>query len=205
MIKRLITPGKSSNCYLVSCDITKKTVIIDPGTGSDIILSKIKELDLEASLIVLTHGHHDHIGAVENLRKELKINVAIHKNDAEKLTDPIKNRSLYHGANVILTPAEIVLKDNQKLKVGDMEIIVLHTPGHTPGGICLLTEQGLFSGDTLFYETIGRADLPGGNLQDLINGIKDKLMDLEDEVQVYPGHGDSTSIGQERRINPYIQ
>lgn len=204
MIDTIVTPGMGVNCYLVSCDKTKKAVLIDPGAGSKRISEWLKEKDLDIELIILTHGHYDHIGAVEYLRNELNVKVAIHQDDAEMITDPAKNFSKLLGLNISLHPADIILQDNQEISVGEMTIKILHTPGHTPGGICILTEQGVFSGDTLFDGSIGRTDFPGGDLKTLLKSIREKLLVLSDEIKVYPGHESATTIGEERKSNPYI-
>ncbi|HHV65842.1 MAG TPA: MBL fold metallo-hydrolase [Peptococcaceae bacterium] len=204
MIESIITPGMGVNCYLVSCDKTKKAILVDPGAGGKKILDWIKGKGFEITTIVLTHGHFDHIGAVDFLRKELGVKVAIHGDDAEMLTNPQKNLSYFTGLTIKLQPAEILLKDKQELVVGKMTIKILHTPGHTPGGICLLTPEGLLSGDTLFNGSIGRTDFPGGDMKQLIKSIKEKLMVLEDDLSVYPGHEAVTTIGRERKYNPFI-
>lgn len=204
MIESIVTPGMGVNCYLVSCDKTKKAIVIDPGAGTKKIRNWLKERNLDITLIVLTHGHYDHIGSVENLRSEFKVELAIHQEDAEMLTNPVKNLSRYSGLDITLLPAEIILQDNQELTVGEMKIKILHTPGHTPGSICLLTEEGLLSGDTLFDGSVGRTDFPGGDTRKLLKSIQNKLMVLKDDVQVFPGHESTTTIGRERESNPFI-
>ncbi|MGI5902048.1 MAG: MBL fold metallo-hydrolase [Desulfitobacteriia bacterium] len=204
MIERFVTPGMGANCYLVSCEKTGKAILVDPGAGSRQIFDWVKKSKKDVQYIVLTHGHYDHIGAVEDLRKKLGVQVAIHKEDAEMLVDPQKNLSFFSGLNLSLEEAEIILEDNQILEVGEMKIKVIHTPGHTPGGICLLTPEGLISGDTLFDCSIGRADFPGGNLTTLVNSIKERLLVLDDDVRVFPGHETETTIGREKRFNPYL-
>ena len=204
MIESIVTPGMGVNCYLVSCDKTGKAIVVDPGAGSNMISKWLKEKNKDVEYIVLTHGHWDHLGAVEDLRRELGVKVAIHKDDAAMLTDPKLNLSYYSGRNMALSPAEILLEDNQVLKIGEMEVKVLHTPGHTPGGICLLTKDGLISGDTLFSTSIGRTDFPNGDLNLLLKNIREKLMVLDDNLPVYPGHEEFTSIGREKKYNPYL-
>lgn len=204
MIESIVTPGMGVNCYLVSCDKTGKAIVVDPGAGSNMISKWLKEKNKDVEYIVLTHGHWDHLGAVEDLRRELGVKVAIHKDDAAMLTDPKLNLSYYSGRNMALSPAEILLEDNQVLKIGEMEVKVLHTPGHTPGGICLLTKDGLISGDTLFSTSIGRTDFPNGDLNLLLKNIREKLMVLDDNLPVYPGHEEFTSIGRERKYNPFL-
>ncbi|KUO66996.1 MAG: MBL fold metallo-hydrolase [Gracilibacter sp. BRH_c7a] len=204
MIESITTPGMGVNCYLLTCGQTKKAILIDPGAGSKMIQNWLKEKDQEIIYILLTHGHYDHIGSVEYLRNELQVQVAIHKDDAEMLTNPAKNLSSFLGKDVKLSPAEILLDDNQELKVGEITLKVIHTPGHTPGGICILTDDGLISGDTLFNGSVGRTDFPGGDMQKLISSIQNRLMDLPDETVVYPGHESRTTIGRERSSNPFI-
>jgi len=204
LIDSIVTPGMGVNCYLVSCDQTRKAVLIDPGAGSQMILEWLNKHDLDIQYILLTHGHYDHIGAVEELRRKLGLQVAIHKDDADMLLNPAKNLSHFLGKNVALSPAEILLEDNQQLKLGKIILKVLHTPGHTPGSICLLTGEGLISGDTLFNGSVGRTDFPGGNMQVLIDSISRKLLQLDDNTPVYPGHESKTTIGRERKYNPFI-
>lgn len=204
MIEKFITPGMGVNCYLFSCGKTNKALLIDPGAGSKRILQWLKESGKEVALIVLTHGHYDHIGAVELLRLELNVEVAVHQEDGEMITNPVRNLSRYSGLDMALSPAEILLQDGQELTVGESKVQILHTPGHTPGGICLLTEEGCFSGDTLFDGSVGRTDFPGGDMRTLLRSIREKLMVLDDEVLVFPGHESATTIGRERESNPYI-
>lgn len=204
MIESIVTPGMGVNCYLVSCDKTNKAILIDPGSGTKRIIKWLKELNKDITMIVLTHGHFDHIGSVEALRKELNVQVAIHQDDAEMLTNPVKNFSRYAGLDIALLQAEITLQDNQELTVGEMKIQILHTPGHSPGSICLLTQEGLISGDTLFDGSVGRTDLPGGDTRELIKSINNKLMVLDNDVRVFPGHEATTTIGRERDSNPFI-
>lgn len=192
MIERLNIRSQSSNCYFFVCEETGKAAIIDPGAVSDTIIENLKKRNLHASLIIMTHAHRDHIGAVEELRNELKLPVAIHQDDAEKFNRLTGFRP------------DITLQDGIEIKIGEKTVKVIHTPGHTPGGICLLTEDGLLSGDTLFYGTVGRADLEGGNARKLLESLHNKLMALDDEILVFPGHGQPTSIGRERRFNPFI-
>jgi len=204
VIERIVTPVLGVNCYVLACDKTKKAAIIDPGSGSAMIKDLLRRHNLEVERIILTHGHYDHIGAAEELRKTLHAEVAVHREDAGMLTDPQKNLSRMFSKDYVMSPAEILLEDGQKFFIGEVQMKVIHTPGHTPGGICLLTDGVLFSGDTLFDCSIGRADLPGGDFHKLLNSIHDKLMVLDDQILVYPGHESFTSIGRERARNPYI-
>lgn len=204
MIESIRTPGMGVNCYLLTCEQTKKAVLIDPGAGSSMILNWLKDKDCKIEYILLTHGHYDHIGAVEALREELGLKIAIHKDDAGMLTDPGKNLSVYMGKGVSLSPADLFLEDNQELKIGEMTLKIMHTPGHSPGSICILTPDGLISGDTLFDGSVGRTDFPGGSMEKLLSSIQHRLMNLDDDTRVYPGHESTTTIGRERNHNPFI-
>jgi len=204
MIEKKVTPGMGVNCYLLSCNQTKKAVLIDPGAGSAMLSKWLKEKDCDITHIILTHGHYDHIGAVEDLKNELNAQVAIHQDDAEMLTNPAKNLSCYMGREVVTSAADMLLQDQQELVIGEMRIRILHTPGHSPGSICLLTEDGLLSGDTLFNGSVGRTDFPGGDMTQLLQCIQTKLMNLADETRVFPGHESDTTIGREKASNPYV-
>ena len=192
------------NCYIVSCEDTKESLVIDPGDNVEIILEKIEQENLQVKYIVNTHGHADHIGANTILKNKTKALIAIHSDDAPMLSNPKLNLSIYIGASIISDAADIILNDGDIMTIGNVNLSVLHTPGHTKGGICLLTEGALFSGDTLFAESIGRCDFPDGSMNDLIHSIQSQLMNLPDDVKVYPGHGPVTTIGWERTHNPYL-
>ena len=195
-----------ANCYLYACTESKKAVIIDPGADGKKIYQWVSEKGLKVDYILLTHGHVDHIGAVDELRGLLgDVLVGIHTGDAEMLTDAKKNLSSYLGSNVILQSADILLEDGQELTIGNQSLRVLSTPGHSPGCVCFLSTEGLFSGDTLFAGSIGRTDFPGGSMNQLLKGVKEKLLILPEDTRVFPGHGEETSIGEEKRDNPYLQ
>jgi len=192
------------NCYVVSDEDTKEALVIDPGADADEILTYIKKEALQVKYIINTHGHADHIGANQELLAATGAILAIHEKDLPMLTDAKKNLSLFCGAPVISPEAGLLLKDGDKLEIGQVSLEIIYTPGHSPGGICLYTGTVLFSGDSLFAESIGRCDFPGGNMQQLVENIKKKLLGLPDETIVYPGHGPSSKIGRERLYNPYL-
>jgi glyoxylase-like metal-dependent hydrolase (beta-lactamase superfamily II) len=193
-----------ANCYLIGCEQTKEGAVIDPGDEGSRIIAKVKELGLNIKSIILTHGHIDHISAVDEVKKATSAQILIHQEDAKMLVDGNRNLSHMLGTNRGYSPADVLLKEGDVIKVGNLEIKVLHTPGHTQGGICLETEGIIISGDTLFEDSIGRSDFPGGSHEVLINSIKTKLLPYPDETKVYPGHGPSTSIGYERVNNPFF-
>jgi glyoxylase-like metal-dependent hydrolase (beta-lactamase superfamily II) len=192
------------NCYIVSCEDTKEALVIDPGDNAEKILEKIEQENLQVKYIVNTHGHADHIGANNILKNKTNAAIAIHIEDAPMIGDPKLNLSVYIGTSIISDSADIILNDGDTITIGNVNLSVLHTPGHTKGGICLVTEGALFSGDTLFAESIGRCDFPDGSMNDLIHSIQSQLMSLSDDVKVYPGHGSVTTIGWERIHNPYL-
>ena len=205
MILETLTVGQLEvNCYLIGCADTGEGAVIDPGGDAEDILQALKKLGIKPKYIICTHGHADHIAAVDEVKKATGAKVLIHSADAEMLTDPQKNLSVFMGANVSLQPADQLLSEGDIIELGNVKLEVLHVPGHTVGGICLKTDQAVFSGDTLFAGSVGRSDFPGGNHSMLIKGIKEKLLSLPDETRVYPGHGPDTLICQEKKHNPYL-
>ena len=204
-IKRFALGTLWTNCYIV-WDANNDGVIIDPGAPSEETESFIKDNDIKIVWILLTHGHSDHIGGVASLRNLSENGVAIHYDDADALTDTNKNLSAYVGENVKVAAPDKLLKDGDELTAGSLKISVIHTPGHTEGGVCLLIADGddkiLMSGDTLFARSVGRSDLPGGDEAQPIESLK-KLDPLPDKMRVYPGHGPETTIGAEKTYNPY--
>ncbi len=194
-----------TNCYIVYCEQTRKAGVIDPGGSAASIIAEINKANLEVEYIINTHGHADHIAANDAIQQATGAKVLIHHSDANMLTSAQANLSIYIGGAIVCQKADRLLSHNDTITIGTIEFKVLHTPGHTQGGICLLTDKVLIAGDTLFAESIGRTDFPGGSYSELINGIKEHLMILEDDVKVLPGHGPSTTIGTERKLNPFIQ
>lgn len=205
MIEGRAMGALGANCYLLSCPETKKVAVIDPGADGKGIYRWILEKGYTVEFILLTHGHFDHIGGVNDLRELCQGKVGIHKGDAAMLTDGKRNFSALMGSAFETQPADFLIEDGQVLTVGQLSVTVLATPGHTPGGVCFLTPEGLISGDTLFEGTVGRTDFPGGSMEQLLDGIEKKLMVLPDETRVYPGHGSDTTIGREKRENPYLR
>lgn len=204
-ILSLIVGELGVNCYIPYCEQTRQCVVIDPGGSVDRILGLIKENNLQLKYILLTHGHFDHIGAVNELKEKTGARVAVHPEDSEMLMDPAKNLSSFVGGEPINVSADIMVEDGMELQVSNIKLQVIHTPGHTKGGVSYLGDGVIFTGDTLFAGSIGRTDLPGGNYRILIKSIREKLLVLDDNLVIYPGHGPSSTIGNEYASNPYLQ
>ena len=194
-----------TNCYFIINEETKEMLIVDPGDSAQMIVEKIRLGVLIPKAILLTHGHFDHVMAAQELAKTFDLKIYAHEEEKDTLNHPGKNVSAMIGRQDSYH-ADIFVKDGELLQLAGMEIKVLHTPGHTPGGCCyyLEKEQVLFSGDTLFCQSVGRTDFPGGSMSQIVRSIKSKLLALPDNVKVYPGHMDLTTIGMERRQNPFL-
>lgn len=197
-----------TNCYIVGCPETKKAAIIDPGAFSpaevQAVLGLLEKDGLEAKCIINTHGHIDHIAGNRILKEATGAAILIHRGDADRLGDGQLNGSFLFGMDIVSPPADRLLEDGEEIDIGTLKFRVLHTPGHTPGGMCLLAEGTLFSGDTLFAGSVGRTDLPGGSERVLLQAIRSKLLSLPDQTSVRPGHGPRTTIGKEKETNPYF-
>lgn len=189
-----------NNCYIIADERTKQAAVIDAPCSSGEILNVLEDEGLSLKFILLTHYHFDHIGALDSLKKATNAKVAIHSFEADGLCDPTVNLTLYADSPCPKTKADILLKDTDIIKFGDVSIKVLYTPGHTIGGVCYYIEKEnmLFSGDTLFYRNVGRTDFPGGDEEILEESIKKQLYVLPDKTDVYPGHGITTTIGYEK-------
>ncbi len=204
IVKTLCVGMLQTNCYIVGCEETKEGVIIDPGGNAKRILAEVEKLGLKIKYIINTHGHFDHTLANKEVVKATGAPLAIHSADAPMLTQG--GGAIFFGIiGKASPPADIMLEEGQILALGNVELEVLHTPGHSPGSICLYNEEEgvLFDGDVLFNMGIGRTDLPGGNYNLMMDSLQ-RLLTLPDETMVYPGHGPPTTIGRERRSNPFL-
>lgn len=194
-----------TNAYLI-WDGEGVALLVDPGGDPSEALDFAEEKGLRIEWVLLTHGHGDHIGGLEEARRRSAMGVAVHRADASMLTSPEENLSRWMGEPIRSAAAEKLLEDGDTFSVGQMSIRVIHTPGHTEGSSCfLVSDEGsevLLSGDTLFARSVGRTDLPGGNERELKASLV-KLAELDDRLPVLPGHGPETSLGRERAENPY--
>lgn len=200
MIKTIVVGMMEANCYIVGDDATKEAFIIDPGGDYKKIKKVINEKGLEPKAVINTHGHGDHIGA----NGEFELPIWLHRLDAGFLQDPSKNLSGAFGFLLKTKSASRLLEDGDILKIGKYALEVIHTPGHTPGSICLKANGVIFSGDTLFCGGIGRTDFTYGSEEDIMRSIKERLLVLDDNYVIYPGHGPSSTIGRERADNPFV-
>lgn len=205
IVERIPAGIYAANCYLVYSENDKAAIIVDPGGDVDDLVNAIDKNNLDLKFIVLTHGHGDHIGAATALKDRYKVDVLIHEDDAEMLESGEINLSTKMAMGSVELKADRILKEGETIVFGDLEAKVIHTPGHTKGGICLLIENSLITGDTLFKGSIGRSDLYGGDFEALISSIKNKLLELPDETIVYPGHGGQSTIGYEKRTNHFLR
>jgi glyoxylase-like metal-dependent hydrolase (beta-lactamase superfamily II) len=195
-----------TNCYIAGSSETHDGMVIDPAGDATRILKNIKELDLKVGIIVLTHNHADHFGAVAAVKKATEAAFAIHRADAEGLQGLGASRfAQFDNEFQPPPPPDRLLEDGDTIKVGDLTFSVLHTPGHSRGGICIAGYGVVFSGDTLFNMGIGRTDGPNGDYDQIIRSIESKLMVLPDQTVVLPGHGPKSTIGQERVANPFLR
>lgn len=195
IIEKIMVGEVEANCYLVANDQTREAVIIDPGADAPKIKKYIQKWDLDCLYIINTHGHIDHIGA----NNEFALPIMIHEEDSAFLDNPGFNLSLFMGKPFTSRKAERLLKDKELIKVEGLDFRVIHTPGHTPGSICLRLNNYLFTGDTLFAQGVGRTDFPYSSAEQLINSIKEKLFTLDPGVEIYPGHGPVSTIGKEKK------
>ncbi len=203
-IERIPAGIYEANCFLLGCEKEKVAAVIDPGGDAEKIMKKANDNGFEIKYIILTHGHGDHIGAVEKIRNKTKAEVLIHRDDKYLVENAEKNlSSLMSGPNVEFSPDKL-LEDGDVIRLGELELNIIHTPGHTPGGICIKVEDVIFSGDTLFANSIGRTDFEGGSLKKLLNSIKNKVLIFDEETKVFPGHGPATTVGIEKSTNPFI-
>lgn len=201
---RLVVGPLQVNCYILADEKTKEAVVIDPGDDAEDILRVIREKGLTVKYIINTHAHFDHVGANKRLKEETGAQLLLHEAEATVLEGSSRHAAIYNLKTTSSPPADRYVKHGEVIAAGEISLSVLHTPGHSPGGICLVEQGMVFTGDALFAGSIGRTDFPGGNLMTLLNAIRANLMILPDETRVFPGHGPDSTIGDEKRDNPFL-
>ena len=205
IIKKLEVGPIMANCYILGCEKTKEAVVIDPGDEADRILMILSEEGLKVKCLINTHGHFDHVGANKRMKEVTGAQLMIHAED-ESMLSQLSMAARSFGLTAENSPgADRLIADGDEITFGEITLQVIHTPGHSRGGVCLYTDGVLFVGDTLFAGSIGRTDLPGGNYDTLISSIKENLLAFKDDTLVYTGHGPETTIGQEKRMNPFLR
>jgi len=201
IIQEFVVGPLENNCYILGDESSREALVIDPGDEPDRILDFIQEKELTLKYIVCTHAHYDHVGAVPEIKQAIgTTEIVIHENDLDIYTHVEKQGMMWGGELDPLPPPDILVKEGSILSIGNMKFEVIHTPGHTQGGICLYGEGLLITGDTLFAGSVGRTDLHGGNIQELRKSFN-RLMSMPDMVRVLPGHGPESTIGREKRNN----
>ena len=204
IIKELVVGPLMANCFICGCSKTKEAVVIDPGGDASTILLSLADSKLKVKYIINTHGHFDHVSANGKMKDATGADILIHPFDAPML-EKLSSNAAFFGVSVENSPpCDQTLEEGDTVSFGDITLKVIHTPGHTPGGISLYTNGIVFVGDTLFSGSIGRTDFPGGDFNTLISSIKTKLFNMKDDIRVFSGHGPETSIGIEKRHNPFV-
>ena len=202
-----VTVGQLAvNCWFLMNEDTKEALVLDPGDQADKIFAFAKQNEVTIKAMLLTHGHIDHMGGAEELKKLTGATIYALQDEEDLLLDAKQNLSVYIARKVVTLAPDEFVRDGQELDLAGMKIKVYHTPGHTPGGASYYCEEAgcVFSGDTLFHGSVGRTDFPGGSMSEIVHSVKDKLFLLPDETKVCPGHGDETSIGYEKKYNPFV-
>jgi hydroxyacylglutathione hydrolase len=204
IIKELVVGPLMSNCFIVGCEKTGEAVVIDPGGDAGRILSLLAASKLTVKYILNTHGHFDHVSGNRQLKDATGADILIHPLDAPMLTRLSSNAAFFGISVENSPPCDRTIEEGETVSFGEVRLNVIHTPGHTPGGVSFYSNGIVFVGDTLFAGSIGRTDFPGGDYDTLIFSIEKKLFPLGDDVRVLNGHGPETTIGNEKRFNPFV-
>jgi len=209
-IARLVVGPLQGNCYIVACPASRSAAIIDPGGDEEKISRRLESMGVTPLCIINTHAHPDHTAANASLKDRYGVPIWIHEDEAVLLTQSGMMGKLIGLFFPSSPPPDRLLRDGEELRIGSLRLTVLHTPGHSPGGICLFSPRRgeeapvLFSGDTIFEDSIGRTDLPGGSYDTLMRSLNEKILCLPDDTRILPGHGPETTLGREKQYNPFL-
>jgi hydroxyacylglutathione hydrolase len=204
VVKSLVVGPLESNCFIIADENTRQVLVIDPGDEPDRILDLINENNFKVKYIICTHAHFDHVGAVPDLKNETGAKIVIHRDDLEIYRSTTDQAALWGYKLDPMPEPDMLVSDGDKIEIENLRFEILHTPGHSPGGICLYGEGILITGDTLFAGSVGRTDLYGGDVEKLKKSFR-RLMSFSDEIRVLPGHGPETTIGQEKSYNLFCK
>lgn len=204
IFEALMVNNFAVNCYMVGCPDTREAMVVDPGGNADGILNVVEDNDLKVACIVNTHGHIDHIMANREVKERTGAPLRIHGDDAKMLEHSGQQSMQMLGTEITSPGADSFLVDGETFQVGGIDVEVIHTPGHSPGSVCLKAGKRLMTGDTLFAQSIGRTDIRGGDMRTLMRSLMEKVMTLDDDIEVFPGHGPASNIGLEKKWNPFV-
>lgn len=204
ILKKVVVGPLEVNCFIVACEKSKKAVIIDPGDESSKIISILEETHLTPEKILITHGHFDHLSAANSLKEKYEIPILIHQADKIFAENASVQASMFGMEDPGNVAPDVLLKDSDLIQVGTLQIEVIHTPGHSPGNVTYKIGSDLFVGDLIFQSSIGRTDLPGGDYNQLIQSVEEKIFVFPDDFIIHPGHGPDTTVGSEKRNNPFF-
>lgn len=205
IIKNLAVGPIQANCFIVADDNTKKAVIIDAGGDASRILKTVEDMKVEVVAVVATHGHFDHVEAMGEVKKALGVQAYCHPQAVPLIKNVSSQASMFGMSAASVPQPENMLEDGDEVAFGDLKLRTVHTPGHSPGSVSYMINGNVFVGDLIFLGSIGRTDLMGGDYDTLINSVKDKIFTLPDETKIHPGHGPSTTVGDEKRTNPFFR
>ncbi len=205
IVETIVVNHFQVNNYLIICEKTKEAALIDAGGDIDRVLKVAKKHNANIKYILNTHGHVDHVAGICDLKEKTGAKVFLHKDD-QFLIGHYQNHAEIYGFQKEKTPEidEFIKEDEFEIKIGELNVKTIHTPGHSKGSVCYVVDDVMFAGDTLFCESVGRTDLPGGSYEELKHSIENKLFTLPDNIIVYPGHGPNSSIGHEKKYNPFF-
>ena len=204
IFEALMVNNFAVNCYVVGYPDTREAMVVDPGGNAEGILNVVESNDLKVVCIVNTHGHIDHIMANREVKDQTGAPLRIHGDDAKMLEHAGQQSMQMLGTEITSPEADSFLVDGETFQVGGIDVEVIHTPGHSPGSVCLKAGKRLMTGDTLFAQSIGRTDIRGGDMRTLMRSLMEKVMTLDDDTEVFPGHGPASNIGLEKKWNPFV-